>query len=83
MTLDHVHLALFPTVTVQEPITYEESINSKKKEDQIKWKSAINKELKEMEKRGVWENIDENNIPINRRCIKNKRMLKVKRNEIF
>jgi FtsZ-interacting cell division protein YlmF len=66
MTLDQVNLALFSTVTVKEPTTYEEAINSEKKEDQIKWKSAINKDLKEMEKRGVWEIIDEKNIPINR-----------------
>jgi hypothetical protein len=83
MTLNHVNLALFSTVTVKEPTTYEEAINSEKKEDQIKWKSAINKELKEMEKRGVWEIIDEKNIPINRRCIKNKWIFKVKRNGIF
>jgi hypothetical protein len=34
-------------------------------------------------KAGVWEIIDENNIPINRRCIKNKWIFKVKRNGIF
>jgi hypothetical protein len=66
MTLDQVNLALFSTVTVKELTTYEEAINSEKKEDQIKWKSVIDKELKEMEKRGVWEIIDEKNIPINR-----------------
>jgi hypothetical protein len=47
-----------------------------KKEDQIKWENAINKGLKEMEKRGVWEIID-------CRCIKNKWIFKVKRNGIF
>jgi hypothetical protein len=72
MTLDQVNLALFSTVTVKEPTTYEEAINSEKKEDQIKWKNAIKKLLKEMEKRGVWEIIDKNNIPINRQSIKNK-----------
>jgi hypothetical protein len=36
-----------------------------------------------MEKRGVWEIIDEKNIQINRRCIKNKWIFKVKRNGIF
>jgi hypothetical protein len=36
-----------------------------------------------MEKRGVWEIIDEKNIPINRRCIKNKWIFKVKRIGIF
>jgi hypothetical protein len=82
ITFDQVNLALFSTVTVKESITYE-AIKSEKKEYQIKWKSAINKELKEMEKRGVWEIIDERNIPINRQCIKNKWIFKVKRNGIF
>jgi hypothetical protein len=36
-----------------------------------------------MEKRGVWEIIDEKNIPINRQCIKNKWIFKVKRSGIF
>jgi hypothetical protein len=83
MTLNQVNLALFSTVTVKEPTTYEESINSEQKENQINWKNAINKDLKEMEKRGVWEIIDEKNILINRRCIKNKWIFKVKRNGIF
>jgi FtsZ-interacting cell division protein YlmF len=43
MTLDQVNSALFYTVTVKEPTTYEEAINGEKKEDQIKWKSAIKK----------------------------------------
>jgi hypothetical protein len=83
MTLNQVNLALFSTVTVKEPTTYEEAINSEKKEDQIKWKSAINEELKELGKRGAWEIIDEKNIPINRRCIKNKWIFKVKKNGNF
>jgi hypothetical protein len=52
MTLDQVNLALFSTIVIKEPKTYEEAINSEQKDDQIKWKSAIDKELKEMEKRG-------------------------------
>jgi hypothetical protein len=65
MTLDQVNLALFSTVIIKEPTTYEEVINCEQKEDQIKWKSAIDKELKEMEKRGVWEIIDEKYIYTN------------------
>jgi FtsZ-interacting cell division protein YlmF len=53
MTLDQANLSLLSTVVIKEPTTYEEAINCEQKEDQIKWKSAINKELKEMEKRGV------------------------------
>jgi hypothetical protein len=36
-----------------------------------------------MEKRGVWEITDEREIPTNHRCIKNKWIFEVKRNEIF
>jgi hypothetical protein len=75
-------LALFYT-EIKEPTTYEEVINCEQKEDQIKWKSVIDKELKEMEKRSVWEIIDEKGISIDRQCIKNKWIFKVKRNGIF
>jgi hypothetical protein len=44
---------------IKEPTTYEEAINWEQKEYYIKWESAINKELKEMEKRSVWKIIDE------------------------
>jgi hypothetical protein len=81
--LDQVNLALFSTVMIREPTTYEEAINIEQKEDQIKWENAIDKELKEMEKRGVWEIIDEKDITINYQCIKNKWIFKVKRNGIF
>jgi hypothetical protein len=43
MTLDQINLPLFSTVTAKEPTTYEEAMNSEKKEDQIKCKIAINK----------------------------------------
>jgi multimeric flavodoxin WrbA len=76
ITLDQVNLTLFSTEIIKEPTTYEEAINSEQKEEQIKWKNAINKELKEIEKRCAWEIIDEKDIPINRWCIKNKWILK-------
>jgi hypothetical protein len=81
--LDQVNLALFSTEMIKEPKSYEEAINSVQKESQNKWKNAINKELKEIEKKGVWEIIDEKEIPINCRCIKNKWIFRVKINGIF
>jgi hypothetical protein len=83
MILDQVNLALFSTEIIKEPTTNEEAINSEQKEDQNKWENAINKELKEMEKRGVWEIINEKDIPIDCRCIKNKWIFKLKRHGIF
>jgi hypothetical protein len=65
ITLDQVNLDLFSTEIIKESTTYEESINSEQKEEQIRWKNAINKQLKEMEKRRFWKIIDEKDIPIN------------------
>jgi hypothetical protein len=58
----------------KEPIIYEEAVNCQQKVDENKWKNAINK--KEIEKRGMWEVIDEKKIPINSQCIKNKWIFK-------
>jgi hypothetical protein len=44
--LDQFDLALFFADFVKESATYEEVINCERKEDQIKWKDAINKEFK-------------------------------------
>ena len=81
--LEQVNLALLTTNLMKEPSSFEEAINCKRKEDQDAWKEAINKELNEMTKRGVWEVIDEQNVPNDRRCIKNKWIFKVKRNGTF
>jgi hypothetical protein len=43
-------LALFSEDLIIEPTTYEEELNCERKEDQIKWKDNINKELKEIAK---------------------------------
>ncbi len=81
--LEQVNLALFTTAFIKEPSSFEEAINCERKEDQDAWKEAIDKELTEMSKRGVWEVIDEKDVPNDRRCIKNKWIFKVKRNGVF
>jgi hypothetical protein len=48
--LNQVNLVLYSTDIVKEPTTYEEAVNSEQKEDQIKWKNAIDKELKKWRK---------------------------------
>ena len=42
--LEQVNLALFTTAMTKEPTNYEEALNCEKKEDQIAWKEAIDKE---------------------------------------
>jgi Reverse transcriptase (RNA-dependent DNA polymerase) len=81
--LEQVNLALSTTNLVKEPSSCEEAINCERKEEQNACKEAIDKEMNEMTKRGVWEVIDEQNVPNDRRCIKNKWIFKVKRNGIF
>jgi serine protease inhibitor len=63
--IDLVNLGLFPADFIKEPTTYDEALNFERKEDQIKWKDAINKYLNEMTKGGVREVIDEKEIPDN------------------
>ena len=48
--LEQVNLALCTTAMIKEPTNYEESLNCEKKEYQIAWKEAINKELNEVTK---------------------------------
>jgi hypothetical protein len=44
---------------------------------------AICKEFDDMKNKGVWEVIPKEKIPEGRRCVKNKLVLKIKRNRIF
>jgi hypothetical protein len=76
-------LALLTTSLSKEPSSFEEAINCENKDDQKACKEAIEKELNEMTKRGVWEVIDEKDVPNDQRCIKNKWIFKVKRNGVF
>jgi hypothetical protein len=55
MKLDQVNSALFSTEMIKEPTTYEEAINSEQKEDQIKWKNAINKEFRKYLMRKIFQ----------------------------
>jgi hypothetical protein len=56
-------LALFTTSFIKEPSSFEAAVYCEKKEDQDTWKEAIDISLKEMSKRGVWEVIDEKDVP--------------------
>jgi hypothetical protein len=50
ITWDQINLVLFSADFLKEPTTYQKAVYCERKEDQNKWKDAINKELKEMEK---------------------------------
>jgi hypothetical protein len=63
IVLEQVNLALLTTSFTKEPSSFEEAINYENKDDQKAWKEAIEKELNEMNKREVWEVIDEKDVP--------------------
>jgi hypothetical protein len=82
--LDQVNLALFSGEVVnEEPTTFDRAWNHKDPKVREKWREAINKELKEMNKKEVWEVIKKEDMPKNRRMIKSKWIFKIKRNGIF
>jgi hypothetical protein len=83
IVFEQVNLALITTSLTKEPSSFEEAINCENKDDQEAWKEAIEKELNKMTKRGVWEVIDEKDVPNDRLCIKNKWIFKAKRNGVF
>ena len=48
-----------------------------------KWRDAINKEFKNMEKNNVWRVIKKTDVPENRRLLGAKWVFKVKKNGVF
>jgi hypothetical protein len=56
-------LALLTTSFNKEPSSFEEAINFENKDNQKAWREAIEKELNKMTMRGVWEIIDEKDVP--------------------
>jgi hypothetical protein len=56
-------LALLTTSFNKEPSSFEEAINFENNDNQKAWREAIEKELNKMTMRGVWEIIDEKDVP--------------------
>jgi hypothetical protein len=72
ISLDQVNLALFTTATVNEPTAFDEVWNCADKEHHKLWREAINRERSKMTKKEVWEVINQEDVPKDRSCIKNK-----------
>ena len=66
-----------------EPKNFDGAWNHENKVQREKWRTAIKKEFSDMNRRGVWRNFKRNELPDNRRCVKNKWVFKVKRNGVF
>ena len=66
-----------------EPTKFKEAWNHEDKFQQDKWREAITKEFKDMNRRKVWKKMKRRDIPEGRRCVKQKWIFKIKRNGVF
>jgi Reverse transcriptase (RNA-dependent DNA polymerase) len=81
--LDQANIALFSGGIQVEPTTYYQAWDHQDPEDQEKWRTAIKKELNNMETEKVWESIKKQDVPVGKRTIKCKWIFKIKRNGIL
>jgi hypothetical protein len=68
---------------LKEPETFEDAYYHLNHEERMKWRDEISKEFDEMKEKGIYEMICKSESPNGRICIKNKWVLKIKRNGIF
>jgi len=66
-----------------EPTTFHEAYYHPDPEQQEKWREAIKKEFRDMQRRGVWKKVRRTTVPQNWRCIKCKWVFKIKRDGTF
>jgi Reverse transcriptase (RNA-dependent DNA polymerase) len=83
LILDRANLALNVTGKPKDPGLFDEAYNNPNLEERAKLREAIQRELKEMEDKGVYKKIEKSELPDNCVCVKNKWIFKVKRNGIF
>jgi hypothetical protein len=82
LILDRVNLALNMTGKPKEPASFDEAYNNSNLEERTKWRDAIQRELKEMEDKGVYKKIEKWELPSNCVCVK-KMDIQIKWNGIF
>ena len=67
----------------EEPKTFQDAYHHPDPLQREKWRTAIKKEFADMHNRNVWRNFKRRDMPANRRCVKNKWVLKIKRDGRF
>ena len=70
-------------IKFEEPRTFREACDHPDSIQRMKWRETIHKEFRDMIRRGVWRNIKKSQVPRDRRCVKCKWILKIKRNGVF
>ena len=63
----------------EEPTSFDGAWNHENANERRLWRAAIQKEFADMERRNVWNVIDRTQMPRDRRCVKCKWVLKIKR----
>jgi hypothetical protein len=73
-------------LTVEQPKesgTFNEAFNHSEEDVRLTWREAILKEFKKMNLREVWKKVSKEEMPVGRRCVKSKWVVKVKQNGVF
>jgi Reverse transcriptase (RNA-dependent DNA polymerase) len=82
--LDQASITLFNISPSElEPTTFDDAWNHPNSKDRELWRAAINKKLGDMDNKKVWEIINKEDVPEERRTIKCEWIYKIKRNGIF
>jgi len=79
MLIDQAPNSFQQDMEEEEPRNFQAAWNHTDPEKRAKWREAINKEFQDMNSRKVWKVIDRKDMPKDRRCVKCKWVLKIKR----
>jgi hypothetical protein len=80
---DQANIALFSGGIQVEPTTYHQAWDHQDPVDWEKRRTAIKKEVGDMESKKLWRTIKKEDVPMGRRTIKCKWIFKIERNGIF
>jgi Reverse transcriptase (RNA-dependent DNA polymerase) len=68
---------------IEIPSTFEEAFYHSDQWIQSQWQDAINLELNKMQDLKVWHSVNKNDIPKDRKCIKNRWVFDIKQTGVF
>jgi hypothetical protein len=83
MILDQADIAMMILEGPMEPGNFDEAYNHSDLDSRTKWRSAIDKEFKEMNVRLFWKKINQSEMSDGCRCVKSKWTFTIKRNGVF
>ena len=83
MLIDQAPNSFQAEMEEEEPRNFNAAWNHPDPKKRQQWREAINKEFQDMNARKVWKVIERKQMPKDRRCVKCKWVLKIKRNGVY